>query len=193
MPSLNNFADIYTGFTYRSPEPDDSVGECTILYPKDINSATGTLDFVNVLKTSNFKRDKKYNLSKGDILIASKGKSNPVVVFNDEVNNAVATSAFIIIRINRQGLNPFYLAWYLVQPDVQNYFISRKSGTTVLNLPIKAIQDLEIPILPITKQIIFGELFLSRNKLKITQLAILEKECQRIDKELSKMLKQYGE
>jgi restriction endonuclease S subunit len=191
MAALNNFSKCFTGYTYRFPPLASHLGEFIIVYPKDINPSTSTLSFADVLKTSDFQGDPKYKLNKGDIIIASKGKSNPVAVFNDEMSDVVATSAFIIIRVTKQDLNPYFLAWYLEQPDVQNYFISRKSGTTVLNLPIKVVQDLEVPILPIEQQNLFAELYISRNKLKVTQLAILEKECQLIDLELSKKLKQY--
>jgi len=190
MSLLHQFAAIYSGYTYRSQPMEEPKGEYIFLQPRDINLATYALNVDSALRTNDFPGPQKYLLEKGDVLIVSKGKNSPAVVFDSASKNVVASSAFVIVRAIPEQLNPYYLAWYLGQTDTQNYFLSRKSGTTVLNLPIEAIKNMEIPLPSINRQETYGNLYRNTTRLKATQLKILEKESLLIDINISHLLKQ---
>lgn len=186
---LSRYADIFSGYTYRSSFEENAAGVFTFLQPRDINQTINVFSLESAAKTNDYPGDKKFLLRKGDVLVAIKGKTTPVVIYDSSLPHVIGSSAFAIIRTMPAYLDPGYLAWYLEQPDVQQYFLSRKAGTTVLNLPITVIQQLEIPLPDLHKQKIYGELYYSKNKLKATHLAILEKEIRLIDLQLSDMLK----
>ncbi|MEZ2442336.1 restriction endonuclease subunit S [Chitinophaga sp. RCC_12] len=188
MFHLSKYADIYFGYTPRAPLDNAYKGEYTLLQPRDINVATHSFNAIDATKIDGHVAE-KHLLVKGDILVLCKGRNTPVIVFDGKITKAVATSAFVIIRVTAGKLDPYYLTWYMQQVDAQNYFLSRKAGTTVLNLPIKAIQELQIPILDMKKQEIFGELYRNRIRLQSIQLALLEKESLLIDTNLSNLLK----
>jgi restriction endonuclease S subunit len=190
MALLHHFAAIFSGYTYRSQPVEEPKGEYIFLQPRDINLATHTLNFGTALKTNEFFGSQKYLLRKGDVLIVCKGRSSPAVVFDNTLKKVVASSAFVIVKPIREQLNPYYLAWYLCQSNAQNYFLSKKSGTTVLNLPIEAIKNVEIPIPLINMQETYGNLYRNTNRLKATQLEIIEKESLLIDINISQLLKQ---
>jgi restriction endonuclease S subunit len=189
MTVLDSCKNIFFGYNCRSAEELVDNGEFVFLQPKDINQEKNTFNSDEAAKMNKFNAAKKYLLIKGDVLIQCKGRNTPVIMFDGSLSNVIASSAFVIIRTNEAHLNPYFLAWYLEQKEAQNYLFSRKAGTTVLNLPIKAIQDLQIPLLSMDIQKIYGELYIKRNRLKHVQFDILKKECQLIDMSLLKILK----
>lgn len=109
----------------------------------------------------------KHLLQKDDILLASKGLNNFAVAYNDEIGKAVASSMFLVIRINQGGILPEFLTWYLNHPLAQSYFINCSKGTALPCITKRIVENLEITIPTLEKQ---------RVILKIHELRLKEKQ-----------------
>ncbi|MBO9204847.1 MULTISPECIES: restriction endonuclease subunit S [Niastella] len=190
MDRLNKYADIFFGYTPRFQINDSDNGEYAILQPRDINPLVNSF-FFDMATRIDGNIGGKYLLLKGDLLILAKGKNTPVMVINDDLPHIIASSAFVIIRTTSGKLDPYFLAWYLQQEATQTYLLSRKAGTTVLNLPIKVIQELQIPIPKNEEQFILGELYRERIKLRSIQQELIEKESRLMDIHFLQFLKRY--
>lgn len=117
-------------------------------------------------------KTRKYLLQNDDILFAAKGLNNFAVVYKNEMGKAVASSSFIIIRINNgfsQKLSPQYLAWYLSN-NKELISFRQQTGTTISSISIKLLLDLEIRIPEIEKQ----ELILNIQHLYDQEMKIMK-------------------
>jgi restriction endonuclease S subunit len=123
-------------------------------------------------------KTRKYLLLNDDILFAAKGLNNYAVVYKNEMGSAVASSSFIIIRIDanfRSKLSPQYLAWYLSN-NKELISFRLQTGTTIPSISIKFLLDLEIRIPEIEKQMLILNIQqLHNQEMKIMkQLATLK-------------------
>ena len=108
----------------------------------------------------------KHILKTGDVLFAAKGTKNFAVVFEDDNPPSVASTSFFVIRILNITVLPQYLAWYLNNPDTQQFLKNLARGTSIASISKAVLDDLEIFIPDLKTQ----ELI-----LKITQLRNTEK------------------
>lgn len=99
-------------------------------------------------------RTEKHLLQEGDVLFAAKGLNNFAVVYEESIGPAVASSSFIVIRLNRDKqdlFHPRYLAWYLGHtPEVKLFH--KQLGTTIPSISISALSELEIGLIPMDRQ-----------------------------------------
>jgi restriction endonuclease S subunit len=87
----------------------------------------------------------KHLLQPADVLFAAKGLNNFAVVYEPEWGPAVASSSFIILRLNvdQHWILPHYLAWYLTNhPHVQMFH--KQLGTTIPSISIEKLSKLEV-------------------------------------------------
>lgn len=108
----------------------------------------------------------KHILKTGDVLFAAKGTKNFAAVFEDHNPPSVASTSFFVIRILNEVVLPQYLAWYLNNPDTQQFLKNLARGTSIASISKAVLDDLEIFIPDFKIQ----ELI-----LKITQLRNTEK------------------
>lgn len=108
----------------------------------------------------------KHILKIGDVLFAAKGTKNFAAVFEDYNPPSVASTSFFVIRILNEAVLPQYLAWYLNNPDTQQFLKNLARGTSIASISKAVLDDLEIFIPDLKTQ----ELI-----LKITQLRNTEK------------------
>lgn len=110
--------------------------------------------------------NEKHILKTGDILFAAKGSKNFAAVFEDHNPPSVASTSFFVIRILNEAVLPQYLAWYLNNPDTQQFLKNLARGTSIPSISKAVLDNLEIFIPDLKTQ----ELI-----LKITQLRFTEK------------------
>lgn len=173
---LLDCAEIFSGFSYRTLPAEENSGSITLVQPKDIDQDTSRFEYNNALKINEFSGDGKHFLCSGDILISSKGKTTPSVLFRETERRVIGSSAFIIVRPVLKIVAPDYLAWYFQLPVTQKYFQASKAGVTVLNLSLKAVQELEVilPGRPVQEKI--GQLHCSLLEQNAKQLELIAKE-----------------
>jgi restriction endonuclease S subunit len=97
----------------------------------------------------------KHLLNDGDILFAAKGSKNFATQFERKYGNCVASSTFLVIRINKVYNNkilPEFLCWYLNNPKTQEWLKNKAKGSSIPLISKMDLQEIEISIPPIEKQ-----------------------------------------
>lgn len=137
------------------------------IYEKpDINADTLYLQAVHFTRSGTFNESvfpqlqsngklEKHLLKEGDLLFAAKGLNNFAVVYHSTIGKAVASSSFIIIRINSdyiQSVQPDYLAWFITHHNQIKLMHQQQLGTTIPSISMKQLAELEIDIPPIEVQ-----------------------------------------
>jgi restriction endonuclease S subunit len=143
-----DIAKIQTGI-YAKPDP---VGEVLYLMGRHFNSDKRIDPAIQPELQLNDKT-KKHLLRTGDILVASKGFDLFSVVFHPLKYPAVASSMFIILKLNDpQIILPEYLAWYLNHPKTQKILSGNSRGTALQSITKDIIGNLEIHVPSVQKQ-----------------------------------------
>lgn len=108
-------------------------------------------------------------LSDDDILFAAKGSRNFAVVYNNSNGPAVASTSFIIIRINpeyRKLILPEYVSWFLNHSRTQNRLRAEAKGTFIPAITIKALGAIPIDIPDVERQQLILDIAELRKKEK---------------------------
>ena len=135
---------IRSGHSFRERVDNDPSGDCLVIQPKDISLDSSNLaGRPQIVRSTDF--SDKHILQPGDILFMAKGNKNYAWVFNLEAK-AVATSLFFIIRPDTTKVSPEYLAWYINQETIQGTLHAAKAGTSVTNISLQSLSELEIKV-----------------------------------------------
>ena len=148
MTKLKDLAKITSGATEARYVPKD---EIPFIKMKDIDHAHHSLKWSEVTPSGINLRDDKKLLNNGDIIIVCKGTNNTAVLINDIKEPSVASNHFFIVRLNSQGIDPSYIIWFLNNP-AKEYLENNATGTTIRNITLPVIGNLEVPVPPITVQ-----------------------------------------
>lgn len=156
----------------------------------DIQADTLYLQGVHFDRFGEFDRDVKpqlkgdakierHLLQEGDILFAAKGLNNFAAVYDAEIGKAVASSSFIVVRLNESArkIVPHYLAWYLTNTSGVILFHDKQLGTTIPSISIKKLSYLEVEVPSLEKQQSIVQIQKLRNLEKqITQQLEMQKD-----------------
>ncbi len=115
-------------------------------------------------------------LRKGDVLFSTKGKLF-AAVWQDQIQNAVATGTFLILNVKNPSVMPEYLALFLNSAKAKKYYDLHIKMATVSHIGKKQLEQLEIEIPPIEKQNLLVEVHkLLLEEKKITNQLLTKKE-----------------
>lgn len=145
MKSLQEIAEIRTGFPFRERPSRVADGGCGLVQMGDLDTVTGWVspNLERVELPSNWEN---HRLRVGDVLLASRGERNDAAQFDGDIE-AVAAANLLVIRLKPDcGVHPFFLAWFLNQPNTQARLRAVRSGTNIPFLPVEALRLLEIPV-----------------------------------------------
>ena len=148
--SLKNITTIATGIYTTS----DAYGNVFYLQAKHFNEK-GVIEILPKPEIWLNEKNGKHLLKNGDILFAAKGTKNFAAVFNTKIGNAVASSTFMILRINNEQINkilPEYLAWWLNNTECQRFLKNLAIGSALPSISKAALQELDIFIPDLKKQ-----------------------------------------
>lgn len=98
-------------------------------------------------------------LKNGDILFSIAGAIGRVVIVTEEMLPANINQALAIIRISDEQVYLPYIKLILTSPIVIEQFERKKQGVAQLNLSLKDINEISIPLPSKDKQIELAELF----------------------------------
>lgn len=102
---------------------------------------------------------KRSQLKTGDVLFSIAGAIDRVGIVAEEMLPANINQALAIIRINRDDVYLPYLKLILTSPIVKKQFERKKQGVAQLNLSLKDINEISIPLPNKEKQIEYADLF----------------------------------
>lgn len=170
---LTAICDIQSGYTARAAMKDTPQGGVPTVQLRDLQGE-GDFDPSNAptyLLAPSFDR---YWARAGDVLFRSRGDRNTAVVVAPETNKAaVAILPLIILRPERDAVDPRYLAWFINQSATQRYFDACSHGSAMRMIPKAAIDNLEVdlPNLPTQKLIVEIDTLARLENVLTTQLA----------------------
>ena len=177
MTRLKHIAKIQTG-VYLRPSP---VADTLYLQVGsfDTNGNISTKCEPSIALDSEYRN---YLLQENDLLFAAKGTNNFCTIFHSQKYNAVASISFLVIKLTaKDRLLHKYLCWYLNLQTTLQYLSLQAKGTAIPSISKATIEELDIPIPSIDKQI------------KIVEIAELQKIEEKLYKEIIRKREQLTE
>ena len=173
---LSEIAKIQSGI-YAKPELS---GEVYYIQARHFNRAHQFNTTVRPdLKLEN--KIEKHFLKPGDLLVAAKGNDHFAVEYKGIIKPAVASSMFMVVKIQDKGLLPGFLAWFINHHQTQNLLSGSAKGTALPSITNNDLGNLEIPIPSLEKQKLIlqiHELHLQENRLKEQINSLRERQIQ---------------
>lgn len=169
----------------HSTEPDEGQGYPIIRTP---NIGQGYLNFDGVQRVGKEAYDRRNARAiprPGDLILAREAPAGNVGIIPEEMDVCLGQRT-VLIRPNRDKVNPFYLNYYLNAPKQRHRLLRNANGATVshINMPIIRNLPVYLPPLP-TQQRIAGVLsaydkLIENNR---RQIKLLEEAARRLYKE----------
>src|SRR5690242_1226780 len=105
---LSNVCTLKSGFQGKTSEGN----EFKQIRLKDVTK-DGVIKYEELEGFNSEKVNEKYLLKKGDIILKAKSGDNTAAIIEEDIENVVAASHFIVITVNDNSiLNPEYLVMY---------------------------------------------------------------------------------
>lgn len=117
-------------------------------------------------------------LRKGQVLFAGKGNRFFASEYKQEWGEVIASSLFYVLEVSSENILPEYLAAVLNLPQNISYFQQAGTGSNILSLRKKELEDFEIEIPPLHLQHKIVEM--KRLHLKELELADKIKEQKKL-------------
>lgn len=146
LKSILNYKGLSSGYSFRGKIQHIHNGGVRVIQLKDFeNDYTAIGQDCNLVEREKIKD--KYFLETGDVLFIAKGTNNFSLVF-EEIDNTptIASSALFVLKVDTRLANPFYIAWYLNQTEVQNYFKSNETGTYTKSISKPILEEAPIAL-----------------------------------------------
>ncbi|MCI7218421.1 N-6 DNA methylase [Parafannyhessea umbonata] len=110
-------------------------------------------------------------LRNGDLILSKNGAPFKVAVADvPDDRTILANGNLYIIRLDTERVDPYYVAAFLASEDGKRSLECRVTGTTIPNLPLRNIRDLQIPVPAMETQ----RRIATRYRASLDQVAILK-------------------
>lgn len=146
---LRKIATIFRGYN-ALPKDENPNGNVAMLKISDIVDGEIQEDSLTRYELGGRVKLDNYRLQQGDIVISIRGQLK-VAVFVSERDDVLLSQNFIGIRCDK-GFDPAFVKLYLESPTMQFIMHNKLTGSTVLNLPTKDIEEFMIPALQSEQQ-----------------------------------------
>ena len=83
----------------------------------------------------------------GDLILAREAPAGNVAVIPENLKVCLGQRT-VLIRPNREAFEPEFLAWMLLQPQMQQKFLAHSRGATVQHVNMKDIRALDVGAIP---------------------------------------------
>lgn len=186
---LKDIANIYSGYLFARRSDTDKVNgiKFKILSLSDIN-ADGEIDYSSLQEQLLKPIQNKYLARYKQVIIKCKGFNNEAFIIGANVpNNVVITSFYFIIEVNEKIILPEFLLYILNKKATQHQLGKLSKGTSIPNLTISTLSDLEIDLPDLEVQAKIADFY----RLTITQEQLM-KRLTELQKELNlEMIDKY--
>ncbi len=146
LKSITIPGGIASGYSFRGKINGSQKGNLRVIQLKDMeHDYTSIGNDCMLIDAHDIKE--KYYLEKGDLLFISKGGNNNAVVFDlEDALPFIASSVFYVIKLIASKANPYFVAWYINQMPVQQYFQEHAAGTYSLSIKKEVVENILIPL-----------------------------------------------
>lgn len=181
---LNEVAEVFRGKAVTDKADDGNVGVI------NISNITETgIDYYGITTINEEERKvARYLLQDGDVLIATKGFTIKVAVFEEQSRPCIASSNLCVIRPNTRLLNGTYLKLFLESETGMKLLKSLQRGTTIVNINYQDICQLEVPTPNLDEQCEMANEYNAGLKLYKETIGTAELAWQKIKSSIQKKL-----
>lgn len=145
---LKNIAEIFRGKSIL--KKDTSLGMIAVLNISNIED--GEIDYRNMDTINEEERKvKRYELATGDVVLSCRGTTIKSAVFEAQDKTIIASANLIVIRPGKKVKGEF-IKIFFESPVGLAIIKSFQRGTTMVNINHTDIMEMEIPLLPKSKQ-----------------------------------------
>ncbi|MAM30471.1 MAG: hypothetical protein CMC13_15745 [Flavobacteriaceae bacterium] len=146
LKSILTYQGLSSGYSFRGKIKHVHNGGVRVIQLKDFNDNYTSIGNDCYLIDSDTVKS-KYYLKTGDILFTSKGTNNFALVFEsiDDIPT-IASSALFVVKVDETLANPNFVAWYINQSKVQNYFKSNEAGTYTKSISKSILEEVPIAL-----------------------------------------------
>lgn len=158
---IHEFATVITGYTFRGAIDSKDAGTTSVFQAGDLVQGVPFEDVASLAKVTIEVRGHPAYLKKRDVLILSRGMRSTSfrsTVFQSDAQNVLASSSVHVIRLTSADLLPEYVSQYLNAKEGQEALASIISGSYIVALSRRALENLSIPVPSLDKQKMFLQL-----------------------------------
>lgn len=145
---LKDVAEVFRGKSIL--KKDTSLGNIFVLNISNIEDGEINYDDMDTIAEED-RKIKRYELSDGDVLLSCRGTAVKSAVFAAQDKTIIASANFIVIRPGEK-VKGEYIKIFFESPIGIAIIKSFQRGTTVMNINHADIMEMEIPLLPLSKQ-----------------------------------------
>lgn len=190
---LCELAEVYAGNCYTLKNFQEMISEYetgySILQSTDIDNYFINTENLVHIKYKDTKFD-KYCIQYGDLVVTSKSSKVKVgVVDFDPKEKIIVTGGMIIVRPNKEKLNPIYLKVFLDSELGKQSLKAIQKGTTIIAINLKDFSEIKTPYIELKKQ----EIIAKQYQRKVSSLIALRNEANEIEEQLSSFLDEAEE
>lgn len=156
--NLLKIAQIRTGYQFREKAPIAPDGQYSVLQLRDADNAR-LLDDQEFQKVAIDNVKSSDLVEEGDVLLRSKGNHHYAVYVDRPLSNCLASGLVLVIKCDRNELEPRYLTWFLNQAPAQAFLNKISAGTSIPVVGKKPLLELIVPLPAPEKQIAIGSLY----------------------------------
>jgi hypothetical protein len=162
---LYEFAEIITGYGFRSAIEPEVDGPVSVFQAKDLVRDEPFTDINKLTKISQSFLGYEGYLKKNDILIVSRGMKAGAfraTTFASDATNVMASASVHVMRVRSSKLStilPEYVSHYLNSNEGQTELAEMVTGSYIGALPRRELEKIDIPIVPIQEQQMLIDLY----------------------------------
>lgn len=176
------------GKNYPKKEEFKSTGFCVFLNASNIKDDTFVFESIDFISEEKDNLLRKGKLSRNDIIITTRGTVGLVAYYGNNIqyDNIRINSGMIIIRVNRNVINPNYFYQLLKSKSLKKQYQLFASGCAQPQLPIQDFRLISIPVFSKIHQDKIAKILSNYDDLienNNRRIKILEEMAQKIYKE----------
>ncbi len=164
---LKEITEIFSGYLFKEILKNDENGDIKVIQLKNVNTV-GEIKQKDLFRISLDNINERLFLREKDIIFKSKSTNHSAAIIPEISDKLIASSHFLILRVNEDSVIPEYLLWYLRQDFTMNYF-KKRSGSRLIRLVNKKVLgelEIKIPSVESQKEIVqLNDLFQREKKL----------------------------
>ena len=173
-PGLNGFASVRSGLVLSRKKSKGGEGELYALLTLRSVKEEGVLDMSAVdMYVSTSVLPSVYQTAVGDVVVRLTWPYSAVLI-DEQSSGMLVSSHFVIIRPDREKLNPGYLHWVLNRQSTRRLIYENTSANMLNAVRPQFFSELKISLPPMVEQRKIAELQLLTRRERILQEMLMQ-------------------
>ena len=102
-------------------------------------------EFRFFIDENKYEEMKRFAVQTDDIIISCSGTVGKVSIIGEEEPKGIISQALLLLRVNREIINPHYLSYFFKSREGYNAIVSRSSGSVQVNISKREVIE-QIPL-----------------------------------------------